>query len=196
MARRPALFGAFIVLLVLADRDPTELARAREGTRLERRPYRFDPGGAGLAPGPGAIRLTPSDHYTRERGYGWTESRLESYARPELARSRSSWMIDGVAAREVGFRADIPTGVWWLTLWVEAGHEDTSSLEVVFDTKRSSPAWQSFLPPAEPREQLQKIVRLLHARVEVGDGGLAPNGPPPCSSTTTASGAWSSSGDS
>jgi hypothetical protein len=157
----------------LAAEGSAVLAVAADGARLAPRPYRFDPGGAGSTLEPGAIRLAPPSSYTRERGYGWTDGLLQPYSRPELKQSRSPWTIDGVVAREIGFRADLPPGAWWLTLWVEAGQEDASTLSGVIGAEPWRPAWQSFLPPAEPRPQLQKTFRLLHARVEVEEAGLS-----------------------
>src|SRR5207245_7156554 len=71
--RRSALYLAFVVLCVLVNAGAGGVAPGRRSARLGRQPYRFDAGDPGSALEPGAIRLTPSDGYARERGSGWTD---------------------------------------------------------------------------------------------------------------------------
>ena len=173
MGGRVLLCGAAASLTLLTALWPIACVSARAVQLSAPRPYLFDPGDSGSTLEPGNIRLTPTDSYTRARGFGWTDGPLQPYARPELSRSRSSRTIDGVEARAIGFRADVPAGVWWLTLWIDAGTEDASTLAVTVNEAPSGLAWQSFLPPAEPRQGLQKAFRLMHRRVAVGDAGLS-----------------------
>ena len=149
------------------------LARAQDAqSALERVPYYFDAGPADSEIRVGAMALAPDDAYDSSRGYGWAPTPEEGFVRPNLRRSRNALTLDGVAGQQVGFRADVPPGNWWLTLLVEAGLEDVSTLEVSLGTESAAPSWQRFDPPAEGRTQLQKIYRLLHWPVDVGEDGL------------------------
>ena len=110
--------------------------------------------------------------YESARGFGWTEAPATSFIRPHLTRSRDAFPLDGVTGQRLAFRADVPPGVWWLTLWMEAGIEDSSTVSLVVNDAAQPLAWYAFPPPAEPRTVLQRIYRLTHRRVEVGASGL------------------------
>lgn len=160
-----------LTTLLLAAALPC-FGQGPNGGALERRPYRFDAGGPESSVAEGAVLLTPADRYEAARGYGWTEAPERAFVRPGLRRSRDAFTLDGVAGMQVAFRADVPDGTWWVTLLVEAGLEDASTMAITLGGEPFAPAWQRFNPPAERRTQIQKIYRLLHRPVEVADGAL------------------------
>ena len=150
-----------------------ESAIAAEFMYLERRPYRFDAGGITSETAVGAVRVTPTDIYKRHIGFGWTVPPEKAFMREELTRSRTAFTIDGVqSAKRLAFRADLPPGDWWLTLWMEAGTEDSSTVSLFVGETSRLLGWHPFLPSAEPRKRLQKIYRLYHGRVSVNSEGL------------------------
>lgn len=134
--------------------------------------YRFDAGSTESVVDSGAVRITPDDSYTPGRGYGWTEAPAGAFTRANLDRSRNAFTRDGVSAQRLGFRADVSSGIWWVTLWLESGLEDSSSVEIVLGNERRKPDWMAFLPPAEGRENLQKIYRVYHGRTHVEENVL------------------------
>ncbi len=142
------------------------------GSTLQKKSYIFDAGSAASEIADGAIRLMPENHYQPKRGYGWTRPPEYSFQRRELSRSRKALTRDGVAAKRLAFRADVPSGKWWLTLWMEAGFEDSSTVALVLGDQKSRLAWQAFQPPAEPRPMIQRIYRVLHRAVQVKANGL------------------------
>lgn len=139
---------------------------------FERRPYRFDPGKFKVSVQKGAISLSPQDKYTTEKGYGWTEIPARGFYCNDLKKSRSEFTIDGVVDQQIAFQVDIPAGDWWLTLWVEAGKEDSSTLSLFINNVEQNLNWHPFLPPAEPRSSIQDIFRLSHGRVNLDSTGL------------------------
>ncbi len=136
------------------------------------RPYYFDAGSPASESAGGALRLTPSMAYDGTRGFGWMEAPATSFTRSALARSRDAFTLDGVTGGRLVFRADVPPGAWRMTLWMEAGIEDSSTAKLVLNETAQPLAWYAFPPPAEPRTVLQRIYRLTHRRVEVGADGL------------------------
>ena len=100
-------------------------------------------------------------------GRSWSAFRSSS-----PAQWRTLLEQDGVMGASMVFRADVPPGDWWLTAWVEAGMEDSSTVAIAINGHRVDPAWHPFRPPAEPRQQIQKIYRVVHRRVEVDSTGL------------------------
>jgi hypothetical protein len=142
------------------------------GSALQKQSYIFDAGSAASEITAGAIRLTTESHYQPKRGYGWTRPPEYSFQRRDLSRSRNALTRDGVAAERLAFRADVPSGKWWLTLWMEAGVEDSSTVALVLGEQKPRLAWQAFQPPAEPRPMIQRIYRVLHRAVQVEANGL------------------------
>ncbi len=139
---------------------------------LEKQFYRFDAGDA-LSPfKQDAILLTPSDVYKPGRNFGWLTKPEHSFIRSELERSRSAFTIDGVVGQQLSFRADLPRGEWWMTLWLEAGTEDSSTVSFSINDEKREFHWHSFLPPAEGRIEIQNIYRLFHGRVAVHNESL------------------------
>ncbi|MBN1482800.1 hypothetical protein EH223_12680 [candidate division KSB1 bacterium] len=92
------------------------------------------------------------------------------FKRQELRKSRSEFTIDGVQGDKLGFRADIPSGKWWLTCWIEAGKEDSSTMHLFLDDEEIRLQWHPFREPAEPRKNIQGIYRILHVPFDVKDG--------------------------
>ena len=154
-----------LVLACAACTPPAPLDEAAQ-------PYYFDTGSPTSEHAEGTIRLTPSMAYDTTRGFGWTEPPTTSFSRPDLARSRDAFTLDGVTGQRLAFRADVPPGTWWMTLWMEAGIEDSSTAALMLNDVAQTPAWYAFPPPAEPRTVLQRIYRLTHRRVEVGADGV------------------------
>lgn len=163
---RNTLLG-LIVTSVLFLVEP--VVYARQGT-LDRKPYRFDAGGHAATIN--TFPLQPADMYDATRGYGWIKAPKSALERWNLKRFRSSFEQTTVIAKELSFRADIPAGTWWLTCWIDAGWEDSSSLALSLNGKSVAYRWQPFARPAELRSEIQRIYRVLQASIIVHSQGL------------------------
>jgi len=136
------------------------------------RPFLFDAGLNGSELTDGAIQLTPVSAYDSLLGYGWTDVPEKGFIRHDLDRSRGSFTLDGVSSQQLAFRADLHPGDWWLTLWVEAGMEDATTLTLTCNDRAQDLGWHPFLPPAEPRTRIQKAFRLFQGVYAVTKEGL------------------------
>jgi len=132
----------------------------------------FDAGASCSETSEGRIPLTPADLYDRNSGWGWICAPKYAFVRPALSRSRDLLTIDGVAGSDIAFRADLAPGTWRLTLYVEAGLEDSSTMRLEINGMRRDTRWHAFRPPAEPRSQRQSSYRVYHGRIELERPGL------------------------
>ena len=137
---------------------------------LERQVYRFDAGAGALASN--HLPLGPGDYYTQDKGYGWLEAPDTSFSRTNLDRFRAPGLRDGVSGRLLEFRADVPAGRWWLTLWMEAGLEDENTAVLSLNGTPTPLNWNAFDKPAEPRTAIQNIYRVFHKPIHVDAEGL------------------------
>lgn len=137
---------------------------------LEHNVYRFNAGAGETFQD--YVGLTTEDLYTEEKGYGWTDVPENGFSRSGRNLFRSQALQQGVQGETLGFRADVPEGRWWLTLWMEAGLEDVNTSTLTLNGMPVQLAWNPFDQPAEPRTAIQNIYRLLHKPVDVRAEGL------------------------
>jgi len=137
---------------------------------LGQKVYRFDAGAEETASD--YIGLTSDALYTEEQGYGWTRVPEDNFSRSGRNLFRHQALQQGVQGETIGFRADVPQGKWWLTLWMEAGLEDVNTATLTINGTPVQLAWNAFDQPAEPRTAIQNIYRLLHKPVDAGADGL------------------------
>ncbi|MBO6524676.1 MAG: hypothetical protein JJ971_12670 [Balneolaceae bacterium] len=135
--------------------------------------YFFDVGGSESEIKKDYFPVFPETKYSRELGYGWTTQSLNPFSHEETKESRDSFLIDGVIAESVGFRADIPEGEWMLTIWFEGGLEDTVSTKISIQNERKYLDLQAFSPHAEARTDIQKMYRVIQQKVQVGNEGIS-----------------------
>ncbi len=163
---KPAVIGIMVCLSAGA-------CQFRPGPiHFSKTPYFFDAGGHGSEVPDGYYPLTPDTKYSEQNGYGWVGDGLKPFTRQEWKKSRDAFLIDGVSAKRVGFRADIPPGKWWLVLWFGAGMEDSSTTRLLVNGKNTTPALQAFTPDEEPRKVIQKTYRVIQQQVVIADSGL------------------------
>lgn len=161
MPRRTAILLQSLILLgVVAHRG-----RAQE--RIVR-DFDFGP----LVTDTASTAVGTTTDYGDGRNYGWIRRPNTEFARPKLARSREAELQDGVLGSDMVFQADVPSGKWWMTLYLDAGMEDSSTVQIAVNGVGLEPDWQSFDPPAEGRTELQRIYRVLHRPVYIHDEGL------------------------
>lgn len=138
-------------------------------------PYFFDAGAINSNLAEGKYLVTPDLVYSEELGYGWTSVNLKEFYHEATEESRGDFLVDGVIGSEVGFKADIPSGDWWLTIWFEGGIEDSVASTITIQREIQNFDLQAFQPHTEAREDIQKMYRLVQKKVRVGDDGLALN---------------------
>lgn len=158
------------VVILLSFLGNTLCSQGR--TVLESKPYRFDVGAARSQLAEGALLLTPNDRYQKQKWYGWIIPPAVAFERSKRSRSRCAMTIDGSAGLTLSFQADVPKGLWWVTAWIEAGHEDSSTVTCALNGGKQPLDWQVFAPPAEGRTDVQPIYRVFNLPVEVGEKGI------------------------
>ena len=145
----------------------------QEPIQFTAKPYYFDAGGSDSELHQNSILLTPDFTYSEGRGYGWTTPGHKEFYNEGAEDARNSFLVDGIVAKEISFKADVPEGEWWLAIWFESGMEDSSTTQLFINNENANLEVQSFTPPAEPRDNIQKIYRVIQRRVSVSDKGLA-----------------------
>lgn len=159
MRASPRLLACGLTLFATADLH----------AQADASPRTFD---AGPEAAPGMLPLSSTDRYTPQRGYGWEGDLGRPFVRNDVATFRPLALQDGVAAPHLRFRSDVPDGDYRVTLWIEAGLEDSTTAVVTLNGGARPFPNQAFVPPAEPRTAIQKLYRVLHATVPVTDGHI------------------------
>ncbi len=129
--------------------------------------YLFDAGAPDSKVAPGAILLSPDKDFTHGGNWGWHTTPSRAFDRDNLSRSRSDLTVDGVVGDRLVFAAKLKPGNWWVTFWLEAGMEDSSTVQLKLNGESRNPDWHIFAGPSEPRESLQKVFRTYHGQAEV-----------------------------
>lgn len=166
MHRTFLLFSIFLFMLVgCTGNHPQPI-------QFQLNPYFFDAGAPDTELAEGKLPITPNLTYTPEFGYGLTTSTAEPFYHPATEKGRTAFLVDGIKAPEIGFKADLPSGEWWLTIWMEFGMEDSLTTRFYLQGKQTELHLQSFSPEAEPRTQIEKTYRVFSKKVYVGADGL------------------------
>tara|TARA_R110002124_G_scaffold286310_1_gene466855 strand:+ start:41780 stop:44317 length:2538 start_codon:yes stop_codon:yes gene_type:complete len=131
------------------------------------KPYYFDAGGSDSKPKDSSILITPEFEYNADIGYGFQASNLSKFYHKSTERSRDEFLIDGVIGTELTFKADIPEGKWWLTIWFDPGMEDSITTQLYINGLKNELNLQSFSSSAEPRETIQKMYRVVQRKVDI-----------------------------
>ncbi len=137
--------------------------------QLTRQPYYFDCGSGDSEVAEGAQLFTPADQYSASRGFGWVDPTGKAFVNKEFSRSRDDFNIDGISGQTLDLRADVPTGEWWVTLFVDAGYEDSSTIKLKINDEFIDLNWHAFQPPAEPRQVLQPSYRVYQGAFKIND---------------------------
>lgn len=143
-----------------------------EPVKFEKAPYYFDVGGSNSKLAEGKISIIPELNYTSEFGYGITSNGGEDFYHEGVEQSRDEFLIDGIEAPEIGVKVDIPTGYWWVTVWMEFGMEDSLTTRFHLQGKEKDIQLQTFSEEAEERTQIEKTYRVINQKVFIGDNGL------------------------
>ncbi len=146
-----------------------------EPISFESKPYFFDVGGSNTPLGFDSKPITPEFKYSQSNGYGWLSEDLEGFYHEDWEASRNAMIIDGLKADEIAFKADLNEEDWWLTLWIDGGLEDSSTVSLSINGIEQELELQAFSPHAENgvlRESPQKMYRIIQRRVETEQGSL------------------------
>ncbi len=141
-------------------------------TMLNKTYYCFDAGGDNSKIINGAIQLDIMNTFSDDNGYGWTVSPDKSFEREKLSNSRDAFDIDGVIAKNIGFKANLPNGRWWVTLFMESGLEDSATTKIKLNGDFQNPQWQTFRPNAEGRKNWSDAYRVFHRPVIISHNEL------------------------
>jgi len=160
------LIGIFCLSCSKAQHTPIEFTL---------RPYFFDAGMKDSEVDKSSILLSPNFLYSDEYGYGWTTKNLEAFNHNEWHESRDDKTIDGLSADKISFKADLPNGDWWITIWFDGGLEDSSTVSLSINGIDHELNLQDFSPSAESeqlREAPQKMYRIVQRKVNVSNSPL------------------------
>lgn len=135
-------------------------------------PYFFDAGGSKSELAEGSLPVISGFEYTNEYGYGFTSGGGEPFYHEGTERSRDAFLIDGIIGKDFEFKADLPEGDWWLTLWFELGMEDSVTTRFYVQGENIKPGFQPFSEGAEGRTQIDKTYRYFQHKLNVGSQGL------------------------
>lgn len=136
-------------------------------SQLQSKPYYFDCGPDGSPIASESILLSIDDTYHSDLGYGWASLERSAFINEQFSRSRASFNIDGIEGNTLEFVADLPNGNWWLTLLMDAGYEDSSSVVIRLNEKMIDHQWHPFQRPAESRTKIQSMYRVFHRPIQV-----------------------------
>lgn len=141
---------------------------------VERKPYSFDAGPVRGAVERFSTPLTNLDRYTPERGFGWTApvSATFLHQREYAGTLRDEMTCDGVIAKELEFRIDLPKGEWWFTFWIDVGYEDSATTELSIKGKPCPVVWHNLKPDEEGRVMSSSVYRVVHLRHTLSTDGF------------------------
>ncbi len=139
----------------------------QEPIKFMEQPYYFDVGGLNSEVRSSAILISPDHTYSSDIGYGFLGTKPDKFYHDETENSRDEFLIDGAIGSEIAFKADLPSGEWWLTLWFEPGLEDSITTQLLLNEKLEDLNLQAFSSSAEPRENIQKMYRVIQRKVSV-----------------------------
>lgn len=161
---------AFLAFIV-SGCSPTKAQPISFGSQ----PYFFDAGAVNSELAKGKYLITPDLIYSEKVGYGWTTKNLREFYHEATEESRGDFLVDGVIGSEIGFRADIPAGDWWLSIWFEGGIEDSVASTITIQGETQIFDLQAFHPHTEAREKIQKMYRIVQKKIQVKSNGLTLN---------------------
>ncbi|MCG8371985.1 MAG: hypothetical protein MI700_00535 [Balneolales bacterium] len=139
-------------------------------------PLYFDAGSGALSGKEAAFNVPASLVYDPILGFGWTSETPAEFFHDEWTASRTDFSIDGVQAPEIGWKSLLPDGKWWLTIWLDGGLEDSSTVSLSINGASEPVEFQYFLPHAEHgglRPAPQKMYRIVQRLVDVSEGELS-----------------------
>ncbi len=139
-------------------------------------PSYFDAGSGVLSGQETAFNVPAGLSYDANLGFGWTSENLDEFFHDDWTASRTDFSIDGVIAPEIGWKSSLPNGEWWLTLWLDGGLEDSSTVSLSINGSPEPMEFQDFQPHAEHgglRPAPQKMYRIVQRLVTVSDGELS-----------------------
>jgi len=124
-------------------------------------PYYFDFGPEDSEVSDQAVLVTDQMIYSTKEGFGWLEKPERAFDNQYFERSRDAFNIDGVEGKKLEFQVDVPEGEWWITLYADAGYEDTSTVNLTINDQSIDLGWHAFQPSAEPRKEIQTSYRVF-----------------------------------
>jgi hypothetical protein len=131
----------------------------------------FDAGNSFSSPDQGYFSLMP-EKTTSGENYGWYTAPVTNFYRKDLVKTRAPWLRDGVTGKKLAFYAPLSAGKWWISMFFEAGLEDSSTIAISFDGKPIETEMTSFSPPAEGHDSIQDIYRVVQAPVTIMNDGV------------------------
>jgi hypothetical protein len=143
-----------------------------EAIQFKKTAYYFDAGGNRSDRFEDYVHLKPADVYTPEKGYGWLDGKALAFENERADRSRDAFLMDGIQSEDISFKADLPNGDWWFTLWFDSGYEDSVTTKLFLMGEGQDLEIQAFNPPAEPRSQIMLTYRVIQKKVKVTDEGF------------------------
>ena len=134
--------------------------------------FHFDAGPVVSKCDKASIPLHKGSTYEPSIGYGWVQLPNRDFTRANLARSRDSRQIDGVAGPHLVFRVDVEPGEWMVLAEVEAEYSQAKHVNIFIQGAKQNLNWQEFLPASEPRQSPENTYRVCQAKAALDKAGL------------------------
>ena len=165
---RHSFFRPFpILILFLLEPSPA-------AADLPVKPYAFDAGPASGIVDRFSMPLTRTDVYSDAKGFGWTTPVSGTFVRQKEYNGtlRDALTCDGVTAKTIGFRIDLPKGDWWFTFWMELGYEDSATTSLFINGTHRPLVWHTLKPDAEGRTERSSVYRVIHLKQALASHGF------------------------
>jgi hypothetical protein len=80
---------------------------------------------------------------------------------------------DGVSAKTINFRIDLPKGDWWFTFWMEVGYEDSATTLLSINGNPYPVVWHILKPDEEGRTIPSAVYRVIHLSSSLNSPGFS-----------------------
>lgn len=95
---------------------------------------------------------------------------FEYFTQDNYIKIRQDYLLCGIRTPQFEFNISLPIGSYKIFSFLEAGLTDSIYLKFFVNDEEHEFNWQAFAPPAEPRENIQEIYRVIVTDVN-SDGG-------------------------
>ena len=99
-------------------------------------------------------------------------SAYSDFKRKGLDKIRQEWLISGVSAEDIELELKLPKGEYIILNYLESGLTDSAYLDLYINGKQVQYDWQYFAPPAEGRNKIQDLYRIISTQIDNASNDL------------------------